>query len=72
MTAADILYFASLAGAAFISAAVLLRQFFRGDLAEPDKGVRRVDAGSASRATPGRRPAVARVTAAATHRRRAA
>jgi len=65
MTVADILYFASLASAAFISTAVLLRQYFRGDLAEHDAGVRRLDAASAPRATH-------RVTAAGTHHRRAA
>jgi hypothetical protein len=72
MTVADILYFASLASAAFISTAVLLRQFFHGDLAEHRKGIRRRAARSALRTTPGRRLAVARLTVTGAHRRRAA
>jgi hypothetical protein len=72
MMVADIVYFASLASAALVSTAVLLRQFFHGDLAEPDKGVPRLAAGAASPATAGLRPGVARVTAAGAHRRRAA
>jgi hypothetical protein len=72
MAVADIFYFASLASAALISTAVLLRQYLHGDLAEPARGAQRADAAPAARATPGRRLAGARADAVGTHRRRAA
>lgn len=52
MAVADIIYFSTLASAALVSAVVLLRQFFRGDLMELDRSVLQHDAVPTPEAAP--------------------
>ena len=54
MDVADIAYFGALASAALVSAVILLRQFLRGDFAEPDATVPRHEATPVRHADPAR------------------